>query len=101
MLRAINFGGFTQDGGAAVGHQQIHRSAQRRVGADARVAVRAAALQAHRDVLCTARLARIGVGFRQHFLHKCNAFFDGLARAPTVLDVEHFEVFASAQTAVL
>ena len=60
VLAAVDLGRLRQDRGAAVAHQPVDRRAERRVGADARVAVGAAALQADRDVAraAPARAAR-------------------------------------------
>ena len=100
MFSAINFGRFTENGRAAMLHQQINGRTQSRVGADARVAVRAAALQAHGDVFGAARLALDLIGARQHFLNECDAFFYGQASAAGVLNVEHLQGIAFSQTAV-
>ena len=62
-------------------NQQVNCSTQCRVGADARVAIGAATLQAHGDVFCTARFALDLVGTGQHFFNECNAFFNRQARA--------------------
>ena len=48
VLGAVDLRRLRQDRGAAVAHQQVDRRAQRRIGADARIAVGAAALQAER-----------------------------------------------------
>ena len=100
MLGPINLGGFTQDGRAAVRYQQINGSAQRRVGADARVPVRAAALQPDGDVRGAAGLALDGIGLRQHLFDERNAFGHGFGGATRVLDVEHAQGFALAQAAL-
>jgi hypothetical protein len=55
VLDAVDLGRLRQDRGAAVAHQDVHRRAQRRVGADAREAVAAAALQPDAQVLGAAR----------------------------------------------
>ena len=62
VLGAVDLGRLRQDRRAAVAHQQVDRRAERRVGGDAGIAVRAAALQAdasdvrrrHRLRACTA-----------------------------------------------
>jgi hypothetical protein len=100
VLGAVDLGRLAQDGGAAVRHQQVHRGAQRRVGADAAVAVRAAALQADGDVRRAAGFALHRIGLRQHLLDQRNAFFHRLACAAGVLDVEDLAGFAFAQAAV-
>ena len=100
VLSAVNLGCFAQDGGTAVSHQQVHRCAQGRVGTDAGVAVRAAALQADGDVRSAAGLALDSVGTRQHLLNEGNAFVHRLARAAAVLDVEDPKVLAFFERAV-
>ena len=100
MLGAINFRGFTQDGRATVLNQQVDGRAQCRVGADAGVAIRAAALQTNGDVFCAARLAFDLIGTWQHFFNEGNAFFNRQARTTRVLNVEHLKRIAFAQTAV-
>ena len=100
MLGTINLRRFAQNGGSAVLHQQVHRRAQRRVGADTRIAVRAAALQTDGDVFGTARLALCGIGAGQHLFDELNALFHRQARAACVLDVEDLERVAHAQAAV-
>ena len=62
MFCAINLGCFAEDGGAAMGHQQVHCRTQCWVGTDAAVAVRSATLQAYGDVGSAAGLALRGVG---------------------------------------
>ena len=50
VLGAIGLGGLGEDDRAAVAHDEIARDAKRRIGGDAGVAVRAAALQGDRQV---------------------------------------------------
>ena len=82
-----------------MGHQNVHRRAQRGVGADAGVTVRAATLQADGDVGCAAGFTLHGIGAGQHLVDEANAFFHRLAGAAGVLDVEGAEVVTLRQVA--
>ena len=86
MLGAIDFRRLRQDGGAAVAHQNIGRSAQRRIGGDARIAVRAAALQRQHQFRCRHRFASCEIGGRQHVADHLDAGRDRLAGAAHILD---------------
>src|SRR6218665_502921 len=99
VLGAVHLGRLAEDGAAAMRHQQVHRRAQRRVGADARVAVGAAALQPDRDVRRAARLALDGVGARQHRLDHPPPLVYHPPRAALLLDVEAVQVLAFDQLA--
>ena len=81
-------------------HQQIDRHAQRRVRADARITVGAAALQADGDVRGAAGLALDCVGLRQHVVDQRNAFRDSFRGAARVLNAEDAQRVAFTQTAV-
>ena len=71
--------------------QQIDRDAERRVGRDPRVAIRATALKPDRQVADGDLRARDVVGVRQHFVDQVDAASHRLARAPGFLDVEGLE----------
>ena len=79
-------------------HQQIDCSAQRGVGADARIPVAATALQAHGQVAQGHGLARRAVRLGQHGFDQCHAFVNRLARAACVLDVEGGQLHVFLQT---
>ena len=66
-------------------HHQVHRGAQRRIGADAGVAVRAAALQPDHQVTGADGAARGLVRQRQHLAQRRDPGSDGFARAAFVL----------------
>ena len=100
VLCAVNFGRFAQDGGAAMRHQQVDRRAQGRVGADARITVRAAALQADRDVGHAAWHTLRQIDGGQHGLDQLDALGHGQAGAAAVLDVEGLQRAALGQAAV-
>ena len=68
-------------------HQQIARRTERRIGGHAGIAVRAAALQRHRQFARRHRFAMHLVRLGQHLLHEGDAGFDRLARAAHRLDV--------------
>ncbi len=82
-------------------HQPVHRRAQRRVGADATVAVGAAALQAHGDVAGRHRLALHAVGFFEHPLHQLDAACHRLGGTAGVLDAEAVQPAAFLQAFLL
>lgn len=63
MLGAIDFRSFREDRSAASGHQAIHGIAQCRVGGDARIAIRATALQPYSEMANADRLTLDAVGF--------------------------------------
>jgi hypothetical protein len=69
-----------------VAHQQVGSSAERRVGGDAGIAVRAAALQADGDVRRGYRLALRLVDLRQQIADARDALGDGLPGAAGLLD---------------
>ncbi len=50
MLGAVGLGRLGQDHRAAVAHDEVARSAQRRIGRHAGIAIRATALQRHRQL---------------------------------------------------
>jgi hypothetical protein len=81
VFAAVDLGRFRQDRGAAMAHQAVHRRAQRRVGADAAVAVGSAALQAHHQVPRRHRLALHAIGLGQQALDDLHALGHGLGRA--------------------
>jgi hypothetical protein len=62
VFGTVDFRGFRQDGGAAMGDQQIGCGAQRRVGGDAGIAVGAAALHADHQMFEPCGRARDLVG---------------------------------------
>ena len=68
-------------------HHQVAGRAERRVGRDARIAVRAAALQRDRQLAGRHRLARDAVRLGQHLAHEGDAGLHRLARAADLLDV--------------
>jgi len=85
---AVDFGGFRQNRRTAMGDQQIHRAAQRRVGGDARITIRAAAIQTH-DQMAGIDLATLRFGSDgQHGLDGLDAHLDRGARAADILDIE-------------
>ena len=81
MLGAIDFRGFGQDRGTAGRHQAVNGIAERRVGGDARVTVRAAALQADDQVTGADRFALHLVGLWQQCLDLLDATGDGFRGA--------------------
>ena len=78
-------------------HHAVHRGTERRVGADAGVAVAAAALQAYRQVAGRHRLALHAVGVRQHALDQFDPARHRLGGAAGVLDAEGLQVGAFLQ----
>ena len=74
MLGAVDLRRFRENGAAAVAHQQVHRGAQRRVGGNAGVAIRPAALQGEQQVARRHGFAFHPVGFGQDRLDPCDAF---------------------------
>ena len=100
MFCAINLWGFAEDGGAAVCHQQVYRCTQGGVGADARITVRAAALQSHGDVGDAARLALGEIGCGQHGGDQSYALGHREAGAAAVLDIESLQHAALFQATV-
>jgi hypothetical protein len=97
MLCTVDLRRLGQDGSAAVPYQQIHRRAERRIGADTRVAIGASALQAQGDVAGRYRLALHFVGFRQQLLDTRNAFLHGLARAARLLNRHGLQLIGALQ----
>ena len=87
MFGAIGLRRFRQDHRAAVPHQQIARRTERGIGGHAGIAVRAAALQRHRQFARRHRFATHLVRLGQHLLHERDAGFHRLARAAHRLDV--------------
>ena len=98
MLRTVDLRCLRQDRAAAVAHQQIDRGAERRIRADAGIAIRAAALQAENQMRPRHRLALYLVRFRQHLLHTCDAVLYRLPRAALLLDGEGTKLVALLQT---
>ena len=94
MLGAVDFRRLGEHRGAAVLDQLVDRGAERRVGGDAGIAVRAAALQRQRDLGGGPRLALGLRRDRQHGLDAFDAFLDRLARAAGRLDGHGLEVIA-------
>ena len=88
MLGAIGFRGLRQNDGAAVANQQIARSAQRRIGGDAGITVRAAALQRHGQLAGGHGLATHIVGVGKRLAHESDAGFDGLAGTADFLNFQ-------------
>src|SRR5690606_22104344 len=68
VLGAVDLGGLGQDHRAAVRDEDVAGRAERGIGGDARVAVRAAALQADHDVAGRHALSGDLVGPGQHLL---------------------------------
>ena len=68
-------------------HQKIARRAQRRIGRDAGIAVRAAALQRHRQFARRDLFALDLVGINERFAHEGDAGFHRLAGATDFLDI--------------
>src|SRR5690606_14271280 len=97
VFAAVDLGRFGTYGRAAVTHQQVDRCAQRGVGADARIAIRTAALQAHQQVTGRHRLAPRPVGLGQHLLHELDAAPHRAAGAARALDVEGMQARAFLQ----
>src|SRR6185437_16159434 len=86
MLGAVDFGGLGQDRGAAVAHQDVGRGAERRIGGDTRVAVRAAALKSEGELARRGRRPLGAVERGQHGADALDPDSDGLAGAPGRLD---------------
>ena len=101
VLGAVDLGRLGQHGRAAVAHQHVDGRAERRVGGDAGVAVRAAALQGQRQLAGGDGLAPRLVGARQHLLDAGDAGLDGLLGAAGVLDGHGAEVVALDQAVLL
>ena len=101
VLGAVDLGRLGQHGGAAVAHQQVDGGAERRVGGDAGIAVRAAALQGEHQLAGGDRLAVRLVGAGQHLLDAGDAGLDGLLGAAGVLDGHGAEVVALDQAVLL
>ena len=98
MFATIDLGRLRQDRATAVAHQPVDRRTERRVGADARITVRAAALQAHGDVARAHRLALDAVGFLQQALDELHTARHRLCGAPGVLDAEGMQARTFGQT---
>ena len=101
MLGAVDLGRLGQHGGAAVAHQHVDGGAERRIGGDAGVAVRAAALERERQLAGGDGLALHVVGARQHLLDAGDAGLDGFPRAAGVLDGHGAEVVALDQAVLV
>ena len=86
MLRAKNLRGLRKNGGAAVAHQNIGRCAQRRIGRDARITIRSAALKRQHQLGCRHRFASCKVRGRQHVADHLKARRDRFAGAAHILD---------------
>ena len=94
VLGPVDLGRLRQDRGAAVPHQQIGRGPERRIGRDARIAVRAAALQRQHQFGRRQGLAPGRVGGRHHVAQPRHTGLDGLPGAAGLLDRHGLEVFA-------
>ena len=92
MLRAVDLGRLGEDAGAPVAHQDVAGGAQRRIGGDARIGVRAAALQRQRDLRGGDRLTLRRVGLGQHLADHGLGPLDGLPRAAGALHRHGAEV---------
>src|SRR5579875_4106391 len=88
MLGPVNLRGFAKDDGAALGHKQISGNAEGRIGGDAAVAVRAAAIGAENDLVCRQAPALYIVDSRQQLGNGTNAGFHRSADTATFLDGE-------------
>ena len=88
MFGAIGLRRLRQDDRAAMAHQKIARRAERRIGRDAGIAVRAAALQRHRQFARRDRLALDLVGVGQRLAHEGDAGLDRLAGAADFLNFQ-------------
>ena len=86
VLGAVDLRRLAEHRRAALFDQQVGGVAQRRVGGDAGIAVRAAALQRQHDLGDRHRLALRRRRLRQHLLDHGDAALDGLARAAGRLD---------------
>ena len=94
MLGAVDLRRLRKDRRAAVAHQDVGRGAKRRIGGDARIAVRTAALERERQLARRRRRALGAVERRQHGADALHAGRDRLARAPGRLDRHAVERFA-------
>ncbi|MNO73563.1 hypothetical protein D3C76_645350 [compost metagenome] len=97
MFGAIDLWGLGKNRGATGRHQAIHRIAQRRVGGDARVTVRATALQADDQVARTDRFALHLVRLGQQGLDLLNATGDGFRGAADALDGKRAQLVAGRE----
>ena len=96
MLGAVDLRCLAEHRRAALFDQQVGGVAERRVGGDAGVAVRTAALQRQHQFRHRHRLALHGVGVGEHLLDHLDAALDGLARSARRLDrhgAEHLVLF--------
>src|SRR4051812_12303326 len=87
MLGAISLRRLRQDHGAAVTYDEIAGRTQRRIGGNAGIAIRAAALQRHGQFADRNGLAPDLVGLRECLAHEGDAGFHRLAGAADLLDV--------------
>ena len=97
VLGPIDLGRLRQDGGAAIIHEDVGRGPERRIGRDARIAVRPAALQRQHQFGGWDRLAPRRIGGRHHAAQPGHAALDRLLRAAGVLDRHGLEMLALAQ----
>ncbi|MCY1534226.1 hypothetical protein D9M68_695890 [compost metagenome] len=86
MLGAIDFRGFAEHGRAALAHQDIGGNAERRVGSNARIAIRTTALQRQRQLGRIDGFAAGAGGDRQHLLDAFDTPIDHLPRATDLLN---------------
>ena len=101
MFGAVDLRRFRQDRGAAVAHQNIDGRAERGIGGDAGIAVRAAALQRQHQFARRHRLAPRAIDDRQHGRDALDARVDRLARAAGRLDGHRLEQLALAEAVFL
>ena len=94
MLGAVDLRRLREDRRAAVAHQDVGGRAERRIGGDARIAVRAAALQREHQFARRRGLALRAVEDRQHRPDALDAGRDRLARAAGRLDRQALERIA-------
>ena len=97
MLGAVDLRRLGEHRGAAVLDQHVGGDAERRIGGDAGIAVRAAALQREHDFRGGAGLALGARHDRQHRLDALNPLGDGLPGAAGRLDGHGLEVIALDQ----
>ena len=91
VLRSVYLGRLCEHRCAAMRHEEIRRSAQRRIGGDPGIGVGTAALQRHDEFACGAGLAPGAGCMRQHLANIAAARLHGFPGAADILDVHDLE----------